>query len=139
MDISLLLLQPDDMIKEQCLKLGSADLSRFVRTNKRIHGLCKDLIPQKRAQEIVDNIKNSSTIMFDFWSKPNGEFVSLDHVTSKGIRSVSINLLDQKYNPMRDILPGVKYDLRYFDIDINKTYDFYLWIISNGFIRNGEF
>lgn len=45
---SLLLLQPDDQIKEECKFMSAKTLSRFMTTNKRIYYLCKDIMVERR-------------------------------------------------------------------------------------------
>ena len=42
--VSLLLLQPDDQIREQCRAMDPRTLSRFSQTNKRINKICSDIL-----------------------------------------------------------------------------------------------
>lgn len=62
--VSLLLLQPDDQIREQCRSMDPQTLARFTQTNKRIRNLCGDILAARKA--IYE--KEKADIM-DFFSK----------------------------------------------------------------------
>ena len=50
MDISYILMQPDDMIREQCKLLDNFDLHRLVRSNRRLYQLCGRILADRKAE-----------------------------------------------------------------------------------------
>lgn len=46
--VSLLLLQPDDQIREQCKLMDPLTLARFTQTNKRIRYICGDILAEHK-------------------------------------------------------------------------------------------
>ena len=42
--VSLLLIQPNDQIRAQCLAMDTRDLARFTQTSKRIRDVCGDIL-----------------------------------------------------------------------------------------------
>lgn len=50
MDISYILTQPDDMIREQCKLLDNSDLNRLVLSSKRLYQLCGTILSDRKAE-----------------------------------------------------------------------------------------
>ena len=57
--VSLLLLQPDDQIREQCLLMDPLTLARFTQTNKRIRDICGDILAVHK-----DKAKQKSELLY---------------------------------------------------------------------------
>lgn len=70
--VSLLLLQPDDQIREQCKLLDSRTLYRFVQTNSRVRDICGDILAvmkkeyEKEKSELLGlfTVHNDKTFTF---------------------------------------------------------------------------
>lgn len=54
MEYFYLLSQPDELIKEQCKQMGTRDLATFLRTNKRVYNICREILVQRKQQIEVD-------------------------------------------------------------------------------------
>ena len=48
--LSLLLNEPDDLIREKCKLMDPKTLSRFMRTSKRINNICKDIMAKRKLE-----------------------------------------------------------------------------------------
>ena len=79
--VSLLLLQPDDQIREQCKIMDPLTLARFSQTNKRIHDICADILAvhkyryEKEKPELLEFFTVSKHKFFTFDKDVYGQVV----------------------------------------------------------------
>lgn len=87
---SYLLNQPNELIIEQCQRMSNQELARFLRTNKRIYTICKDILAEKRrkADTIEQRYRNCILQLVQRFKIPLEDLL---------VRGTSFNRLLQKY------------------------------------------
>ena len=111
--VSLLLLQPDDQIREQCLIMDPLTLARFTQTNKRIRNICGDILAvhkdkyekAKQRSELLDLFTTTKHVMFGMKKRNFKEIIILKH--SNSIEFL-VNLRNEIFDDFLSKVPNIQ-------------------------------
>ena len=90
--VSLLLLQPDDQIREQCLFMDPRTLARFTQTNKRIRSIGKGILATHKK-----NYDNQKSELLNLYAFHDGDYTVLMNENTRGALMIKDGL--PNYSP----------------------------------------
>ena len=118
MDISYILMQPDDMIREQCKLLDNGDLHRLVRSNRKMYQVCGTILADRKAEyeRKKREFRDKLWTVFDNYNyvtlkNTTGNSVMIDYFPQDDIRKFRIT---DPINLLKDVLQKGKWKYNYY-------------------------